>query len=446
MPKTQVSCPNCRQPVPVELTQLFDNSADPTAKQRLLSGTANFIQCPYCGYQGNLATLIVYHDADKELLLTFVPPEMGLPRNEQERVIGALINQAINKLPQEKRKGYLLKPQETLTMQGLIERVLEADGVTREMLQAQQARLNLLQRLANTTDESVRAEVAMQEDALIDGDFFALLSRVAEVAMANNDRESAQQLSDLQATLLESTTYGKQLQAQSDEIEAAIADLQAIGRELDRPKLLDLLINAENEIRLSALVSLARAGMDYEFFQLLSGRIEAAAGEEQTRLSDLRTRLLQMTQEIDRQIEAHRQQVRQLIEAVIQTPDPVKAMSQAINAVDETFVRELREMINEARSKGDVERSGKLQQLIDVLQQASAPPEMGLIEEFLDQPDEAARDAFLESHSQEITPEFMELLGGIVMQVQAGEDKEFAAQVLNANRQALRFAMKRNMS
>lgn len=445
MPKTQVSCPNCRQPVAVDLTQLFDVSADPSAKNRLLSGTANLIQCQYCGYQGNLATVVVYHDADKELLLTFVPPEMGLPRNEQERLIGGLINQAINKLPQEKRKGYLLKPQETLTMQGLVERVLEADGVTREMLQAQQARLNLLQRLANITDESVLAEVAVQEDKLIDGDFFALLSRVAEVSLANGDRESANALAELQNQLLLTTTYGRELKAQSDEIEAAIADLQAIGRELDRPKLLDLLINAPNETRLNALVSLARAGMDYEFFQQLSSRIDVAQGDEKTRLSDLRAKLLQMTQEIDRQVEAHRQQIRQLIEAVIKTPDPVRAMSQALNAVDENFVRELREMINEARSKGDLERSGKLQQLVDVLQQASAPPEMGLIEEFLDQPDETARMAFLEAHAGDITPEFMELLGGIVMQVQSGEDKEFAAQVMEANRQALRFAMRKNM-
>jgi hypothetical protein len=431
--------------VTVELNQLFDVSADPSAKTRLLSGAANMIQCPYCGYQGNLSTVIVYHDADKELLLTHVPPEMGLPRYEQERLIGGLINQAINRLPQEKRKGYLLKPQETLTLQGLIERVLEADGVTREMIQAQQQRLNLLQRLANITDEGVRAEMAMQEDALIDSDFFALLSRLMEVAMINNDRESANQLSDLQNSLLKSTSYGRQLQSQSQEIETAIADLQAIGRELDRPKLLDLVQNAPNETRLGALVSLARAGMDYEFFQLLSSRIDAASGDERTHLTDLRAKLLQMTQEIDRQMEAHRGQVRKLIESLLQAPDPAQAMGQALSAVDETFVRELREMLNEARKSGDLEKSGKLQQLIEVLQRASAPPEMELIEEYLDQPDEAARMQFLESHSDEITSEFMELLGGIVMQVQSGDDQEFANLVNDANRQALRFTMKRNM-
>jgi hypothetical protein len=229
MPRTQVGCPNCRQPVVAEIDQLFDVNADPSAKSRLLSGSYNLVQCQYCGYQGNLSSPIVYHDADKELLLTFIPPELGLPRNEQERLIGGMINQVINKLPQEKRKGYLLSPQSTLTMQGLIERVLEADGITREMIQAQQQRMNLLQRLASASDDSVRAEIARQEEALMDAEFFGLLNRLLEVAMMGGDRESAQQLSDLQKSLLPLTSYGREIQTQAAEVEAAIKDLQAAG-------------------------------------------------------------------------------------------------------------------------------------------------------------------------------------------------------------------------
>ncbi len=171
MPQTRISCPNCRQPLMADVEQLFDVNADPSAKQKLLSGGVNVIQCPNCGYRGNLATPLVYHDADKELLLTFFPPEVGLKRDDQERLIGQLINQVVNKLPQEKRKGYLLRPQSVLTLQGLVERVLEADGVTKEMLQAQQQRLNLLQRLMSAPENS-RSELARQEDAIIDSGLF----------------------------------------------------------------------------------------------------------------------------------------------------------------------------------------------------------------------------------------------------------------------------------
>ena len=82
---------------------------------------------------------------EKELLMTFVPMDLGLPQAEQEKLIGRLMNEVINKLPQEKRKGYLLNPKPAFTLQGFMERVLEADGVTKEMLDSQRAKVQVLQ-------------------------------------------------------------------------------------------------------------------------------------------------------------------------------------------------------------------------------------------------------------------------------------------------------------
>ena len=445
MPKTQVSCPKCRQPVLAEVNQLFDVNADPSAKTRLLSGAFNLIQCPLCGYQGNLATPILYHDPEKELLLTFVPPEIGLPRNEQERLIGSLINQVINKLPQEKRKGYLLNPQTAFTMQGLVERVLEADGITKEMIQAQQQRLSLIQRLASVSDETVLAEIARQEDSQIDAEFFAILARLAETAAVNGDGESAHQLAELQKSLLPVTTYGKQLQAQASEIEAAVADLRAAGKELTRDKMLELVINAPNDVRLSVLASFARPLMDYTFFQMLSERIDRARPDARTRLVDLRTKLLEMTQAIDRQVEAHVQQTQQLIKRVLQVEDVAFAMEQILPAVDEYFIQETNRLLEEAHRQGDLEKSTKLQKMLDLIQQATAPPEMALIEEYLDAPDEQSMQGFLETYQEEITQEFLDLLANIAVQVQDGKDKGLAEHVMSANRQALRFNMKRSL-
>ncbi len=105
MPQTQIACPRCRQMIPANVEQLFDVTHEPASKQRLLSGQSNFARCQFCGYEGRLATPIVYHDNDKELLLTYFPPELGLPLNEQEKMIGPLIKQVVDRLPAEKRKG-----------------------------------------------------------------------------------------------------------------------------------------------------------------------------------------------------------------------------------------------------------------------------------------------------------------------------------------------------
>jgi hypothetical protein len=441
MPKTRINCPNCRQPLMADIEQLFDNYSDPSAKQQLLSGAYNLIQCPNCGYQGNVATPIVYHDPDKELLLTFVPPEIGLARNDQERLIGSLINQVMSKLPQEKRKGYLLNPQPTLTMQGLVERVLQADGITREMIQAQQQRLGLIQRLMNASND-VRMELARQEDPLIDAEFFGLLRRLIDASVMGGDQESAQQLTQLQEGLLPVTTFGRQLQAQAQEIEAVIQDLQAAGKDLPREKLLEMAIEAKNDTRLRALVSLTRFRMDYSFFQLLSERIDRARGDGRDRLVALREKLLEMTREVDQQLAQRAQESRNLLNSILQSDDVSEAMMQNLPVVDEFFLQELDSAMQAARKQGDLEKLGKYQQVVDVLQQASAPPpEVALIEELLDAPDDIARRKLLEEHRSEITPEFLEALANIAAQAQSSEDKELSVSIQSINRLALRFSM-----
>lgn len=445
MPKTRIQCPNCQQPVVAEINQLFDLSEDPSAKQRLLSGAFNLIQCPQCGYQGNIATPLVYHDPEKELLLTFVPPELGLKRDEQEKMIGGMINQVFNRLPQEKRKGYLLSPQSTLTLQGLVERILEADGITREMIQGQQDRINLIRRLLSVTDDDVLEELARQEESIIDAEFFGLLGRFVETAMMTNDKQSAQALSDLQRKLLPITSYGRVLQQQSQEVQAAIQDLQALGENLTREKLLDLFFQSDSDIRISVLVSLTRQAMDYSFFQLLSERINQAKGDELNRLVELRRQLLEMTQEIDRQMAQRVEQVQKALDQILKAPQLEEAVIQALPIIDDLFLQEVDKLLAQARSQGDLEKSAKLKKIVETVEQLNSLPGAALIEEYLDAPDDAARQAFLESNQDQIDQEFMDMMAGLVSQVESSEDPALVERVKAANRQAIRFMMKRNL-
>jgi len=121
------------------------------------------------------------------------------------------------------------------------------------------------------------------------------------------------------------------------------------------------------------------------------------------------------------------------------------AMEQTLVAVDEFFIQEVNQLLEEARKQGDLSRSSKLQKMLEVIQQASAPPELAIIEEYLDSPDEQSMRKFLEAHQQEITPEFLDLLANIAVQAQSGDDKEFGQHVMVANRQALRFSMERSI-
>jgi hypothetical protein len=432
-----------------DVEQLFDVSSDPQAKQRLLSGDVNVARCPTCGYEGNLPIPIVYHDANKEFLLTYFPPELGMPVNEQERMIGPLINKVVDRLPNEKRKAYLFRPQTMFTYQTLIEKILEGDGITKEMLDEQQKRLNLLQRLLSTAEPETRSEIIKLEEDLIDQSFFAILTRLIEATLAQGDEQSAKQLAAFQQELVSQTKVGKELQNQAQESQAAIADLQKASKEgLTREKLLDLMIEAPNDTRLTTLVSLTRSGLDYSFFQLLSGRIENTLGEEKTKLEALRTKILNLTQEIDQQIQKEIQSSNELLNQILASDNMEQSIEEILPEINEFFVEALNQQIQNARQGGDLNKIAKLQKIADVIEKASTPPpEVEFIEKLMSAEDDAALQTTLEENSAMLTDEFAQLLNGLVTQSEAqGQPPEVVESLKKINRAVLRQRMKANLS
>ncbi len=448
MPQTQIACPRCRQMIPAQIEQLFDVSADPGAKQRLIGRVSNYAHCPSCGFEGPLSTPIVYHDNDKELLLTYFPSELGLPVNEQERLVGPLITQVMNRLPAEKRKGYLLRPQSFLTFQTLIEKILEKDGVTKEMLDEQQKRLNLIQRLMQAISPEVRTELIKQEAAQLDETFFALFNRLTEAAAASGQQQNVQAMAALQQELLANSEYGRKLQAQMGELEEAVKTLQEAGQGLTREKLIDIFIAAPNEARLRALVSLTRNGLDYSFFQVVTEKIDHSSGDERKKLEELREKVLDFTNQIDKATEEQMRQADKMIEALLTAPDIAQATAQNIaNFQNEAVVQVLETKLREAQQKNDVLRLQKLQQIVEVLQQASTPPELELVNELVDAAgDDAALEDALKAHESEITEELTGMLASLMQQVeQQGTKDPNSDEIIKRLEKVYRAILKRSM-
>ena len=451
MPQTQIACPNCRQMISANIEQLFDVTQDPQAKQRLLGGVSNMARCPHCGFQGRLATPIVYHDNSKELLLTFFPPEMNVPLNEQEKIFGPLIKKVTESLPAEKRKGYLLKPVANLSYESMVKLILEKDGVTPEMLKEQQDRVSLVERLIQASSKDVRSELIKQNEKLFDEQFFALFSRLAQSAAGSGQQQIAQAMVDLQNQLLDETEYGRELKETVGELEAATKSLQEAGQGLTREKLLELVIEAPSDARRKAYVSLVRGGMDYQFFQLVSDKIEKASDEEKAKLETMRDKLLEFTNEVDKQMEARYKQAQELVEKILSEDDVVKAVEANIQNITQDVVDIASQMLQQASEKNDYARMGKLQKMMDILKQASTPPEVEFIEHLLDAPDDAALEKMLDENKEIINDEFMQSLIGLVAQVdQAAEQgnpeaKDLSAKLSKVYKTAMKQSMKKNM-
>lgn len=410
--KTSVSCPNCRMPVPVTLEQLFDVTQDPSAKQRFLSGQFNVINCPSCRFQGQAASLIVYHDNEKELLLSFTPMGLGLPQAEQEKALGRFVNEVINKLPQEKRKGYLLNPKQALTMQGLMDWVLEKDGITREMLDAQRAKAQLAQRLFTTPEDQLPALI-QEHDAEIDEAFFQILSASAQAAAAGGNEAAARRMAALQNKLVELSSFGRQLRERQAQVETAVRELQALGDKLTPDKLMELILKAESPDKVMAYVSLARPLIDYKFFESLTRRIDRAQGDEKMHLAGLRDALLQATQEIDETNQARLQEITALLKKLLEAPDLDQALRENAQSIDDNFLAVLSDNLAAAQKAGRpdiVARLNAINEGLNRLMQEAAPPEIKFVNQLLELPDDAAAQAALKGHPEMISQDFINTL------------------------------------
>ncbi len=426
MPKmlqATISCIQCRQPFRVSFQNVVDAKQDPQAKMRLLTGQLNLAQCPNCGAPNTMLTPLVYHDPAKELLITFVPMELNLSKEAQEKAIGDLVRGVTSELPQGAFKAYLLQPRQALTMQGLIDQVLQADGVTPEMMEAQRSRVRLIESLLEADDADLPTLI-QQNDAQIDSQFMQTMTLLAQRMLQEGRQALAERLVMLQNQVVEESSFGQQLieraRVQEEVIQQVAEDVNALGETADRPDFLRLARQyADSEERLQALVGLVRPAFDYQFFQELQVVIGQAAADERPQLEALREKLLELTSLADQQARAALQDAATLLQALVNSENPQEVIEANLALIDVTFMQVLSANVQEAERRGDArmgERLKAIYNLVVTMLQANMPPELQFINEVLSahSPD-AARDL--------ITRRIHEFDGELLGAIDAVEDQ-----------------------
>lgn len=69
---TRVTCPACGQPRDCQLVQSINTEADAAAKQRLLAGELNVLDCA-CGRRTHLAANVLFHDPEADYFCQVCP-------------------------------------------------------------------------------------------------------------------------------------------------------------------------------------------------------------------------------------------------------------------------------------------------------------------------------------------------------------------------------------
>ncbi|HNS49974.1 MAG TPA: CpXC domain-containing protein [Anaerolineae bacterium] len=411
-----ITCPNCRTRFFAQTTAVIDAAHDPEAKAMLLAGELNVAVCPQCGHAGMLATPLLYHDADKELLFTFVPSEMGASELEQQRMFGDATGRIIASLPAEQRKAYLLQPRSFLRLEAMLEAILEADGITPEMLAVQRARVSLLERLLRTPAEESRRSIAQENDNEIDYGFFELVSVNIEMAQGSKQLQALQQLIGLRSELMRWTTAGRELADREEAIES-------LGEGITREALLEKLVEAglaEKRIKVETMVAMARPVIDYMFYQQLSELIGAleqqGKAENARRLRELRQAILQQTAEIDAQVQKETEEAAQFLRLVASSEDPDSILRANADRVDELFLNMLMANLQAAEREGQSNLSARLVRVRDAVMrliQESQPPEIQFVNQLLSEDYPEATRTALEARRGDLDDRLFSIMAAI---------------------------------
>lgn len=431
-----VTCPFCRAKFTAPVQRVIDVGQNPKIKVALLQGRLNMATCPQCGNAGTLNVPFIYHDPEKELALCFVPTELGLPATDQQKLIGDLTNAVVNSLPPEKRKGYLLQPKIFLSLQGLIDAILQADGVTKEMIEAQRARGELMYKLLDAKNDEHLKQLVEEHDAELDYAFFQTLTATMETARADGKDDLARRLLALRTRLLDLTTVGRREAAQRKAMES-------LGEEVTQEDLLQKMIECEDEDQLRAYVALGRPLVDYTFFLALTEKINAAQAEgkseETQRLTDLRAKILEFQAKYDAEVAIALQWAADLLRKILQSQDREAVVREHLEKIDDTFFAVLSANIAQAEEKGQKEIANDLRQVGDLileLLQESAPPEIRLINQLMRAEYPEGTKKVLEENATQVTAELIKVMDLIAENLKRGGQDEASQRLSDIRAQA----------
>jgi hypothetical protein len=378
----QLTCPACGTQFRAGIYTLVDVTEQPELKAALLGGQLNVAVCTNCRTASMLAAPLIYHDAAKQLCLVYFPQELSSRPGEQDRFVGEATSFIMRSLPADAPKGYLLAPKRFLTLPSLLDAVLEADGISRETLERQRAHVDLISELAAALqdDEQFNA-VAEQRQADLTPEFFATLAAFIQ-ATPPEQADSRELLMQLQARLAE--LLGEPGDPADDEELA-----EAIER-----------LSAAPDEELELAVAELRPLIDYGFFQAWTDRIDGAeaAGQsdEAERLTSRRARILAIVEELDREAQAMFEAGSTLLGEVLQAEDPMAALKERGERVDEAFMMVLSANAGAAQRAGREDMVALMEQLaaeaVEIIQGRLTPEERFINELLLaETPQDATR-------------------------------------------------------
>jgi hypothetical protein len=412
---------------------IVDAAQHPELKARLIAGQLNLAICPNCGMAIMISVPLFYHDAARQLALVHIPQQLNARQDEQERFIGDAASLIMRTLPPNAPRGYLLAPRRFLTLNSLIDAVLEADGVSREKIEAQRQRIDLIGRLAEAAergDDALAALVTEHRDQIND-EFFATIDAFIAASRQVGRDDSAQLLLALRNRLAEMVGFT----GAGDELSGEMPDIAAT-------EAVERLIAASDD-ELEGLIAELRPAIDYSFFEEWTARIDQAeqTGDRATaeRLTFRRSVILETIERMDREAQALFDAGANLLREALNAPDPERILRERSDQINEAFMLVVQSNLAAAERSGQnhlAERLLTIERLATQIVEESLSPEDRFINQLLQAETPQNATKLLRQNPAMITPAFVKRLNELADQMDKNGHKPAGERLRQLAREA----------
>lgn len=419
---TQLTCPQCGTPYSAEVHQVVDSKHTPQLKQQLLNGQLNVAVCPNCGAGGQMATILLFHDADHEMFMVHVPQELNLNTMQREQMIGQLTKQVMEDMPPEERRAYMFQPQIMLNWQTFMEKVLETEGITPEMIARQKKQSELLQTLIRA-DKDVQDVLLAERADEIDETFFAMLQQFVDMASQMQDNQQMVKITNLRARLMTETPAGQRMEQQQMALHKLSREAKQQGGLSPAMLVAHIIANQEQPHVVDALVMAGQGALQYEFFNLFTAEIEKLeqAGDKAAveRLTALRADLLKLYEGMQEQSKNMMQAAMDTLNVILEAPDKNQALAENAQQIDEAFMAVLTARMNEAEQKNDIpqfQALNEIHSLIYAQMERTLPPHVQLLNELVRSESPEEQVQLLDENAQFVSDDLIQLIDQVMEQ------------------------------
>jgi hypothetical protein len=238
-------------------------------------------------------------------------------------------------------------------------------------------------------------------------------------------------MTNLRVRLMTQTKVGQEIERQQIALHGLSREAKAQNSLSPELLLKHLLKHLGDEKIEMALVRAGQQALNYHFFQLMTGEIEAKeqAGEKTAvqQMTAMRERLLEVYDEIQAQSKRMLNEAEGTLQAILTAEDKPAAIQSRMNEIDDAFMYLLSMRIAQADQDGrtaEIQALNEIHELILKAAESQYPPEILLLNQLMEAPTPDDQQKVLDENQTLLSADLVGMVDAVMQQFEEAGQNE----------------------